>query len=327
MSTRLRSNGLICLTVSCYVAFLELGSTPAYRNYIPSSAYLYPLRVRRAELALRYLRYLVQLAPTHLAHNALVESESLRARSKASWGGDLDLALHAVPFTMVPLGNTASLSLDGCNELINILRRRARLWVWKTVEEMVSLPLLHSRREPQEEGPARVVQMCRRHYLTRVTIPDHRLALTRLLCGSFFFRGLRSHPGTHTPGGLMCRKCGRERETPGHVFMICEAEETVCAREELRGRLQTMGCLLPRSFGDAHAEAQMRKLIFDWNTVVPMARFVYRVSRSWKFFGRRLPSMVAEVAPDTDEEDAGWEHDTGTEDGSMDGGAEMVLDF
>jgi hypothetical protein len=54
----------------------------------------------------------------------------------------------------------------------------------------------------------------------------------------------------------------------------------------------------------AEAETRMKDLMFDWDTVVPMARFVYRVCRSWRWFGRKLPTMTSELAPDSGDE---WE--------------------
>jgi hypothetical protein len=109
--------------------------------------------------------------------------------------------------------------------------------------------------------------------------------------------------------------------------MLCTEGATVEAREELREGLRKLNCLLPRAFGRAHAETQMRNLIFNWHTVVPMSRFVHKVARSWRFFGRRLPTRVSEAAPDTDEEVSNWEEEMETEDESVDGEEEMVIDI
>lgn len=184
------------------------------------------------------------------------------------------------------------------------------------------------RREPQENGESRVVLLGRRHYLHRVTVTDHRLALTRLICGSFLFRGQRSDPSAHSRDTLLCRKCGVDWETPGHVFMMCGAQETVEARRELDAVLRLSGKCLFRPLSRDAAVIQLQSLIFDWNLVVPTARFVYRVVRSWGGFGRRLPTMVCEVAPDTDEDDGvGWDCETATEDGSERQGSDMEIDL
>ncbi|KAJ7059171.1 hypothetical protein C8F01DRAFT_989662 [Mycena amicta] len=267
---------------------------------------IYPLAVRRLELALRYLKYLVPLGETHLAKKALLEADHLRRRGKASWMGDLAHVMRDLPFDLPRLPSLANLSVNVCDGLIESLRTGAKQWILDQVNTRISTPLLHNRLEPFEKGPSKVVPICRRHYLTRVSHTEHRLALTRLLCASFFFRGLRSHPESLPEDILMCRKCGDAYETPGHVFMQCMSRETVEARVELRQMLAVRyGVVLEHGMPTREeAEARMRELIFNWNTVVPMARFIYRVCRSWKWFGRKLPTMVTEVAPNSDDE---WE--------------------
>ncbi|KAJ7222344.1 hypothetical protein GGX14DRAFT_558435 [Mycena pura] len=197
---------------------------------------------------------------------------------------------------------------------------------------MVSLPLLHGRLEPQEEGAPRVNQLCRRHYLSRVLITDHRLALTSLLNASFYFRGVRTDIAAHDRARLLCRKCKSDLETPvpGHVFMQCHAEETVVARRDLQEALAAFERTLPRTDTREASESLMRSLIFDWNTVVPMACFIHKVVRSWRWFGQLLPTMVCELTPDSDDDEEGrWDFDSPTEDGSDEDGSglEMEIDF
>ncbi|KAJ7195307.1 hypothetical protein GGX14DRAFT_404011 [Mycena pura] len=254
---------------------------------------IYPLRARRAELAVGYLRYLISLPDSHYARKAAVEADRLRLGNHPSWMGDLALVLNAVPFATPPLPAFSAITPAVCKEITDGIRAGTRQWVWSTIEGMVSIPLLHGRLEPKESGTPSVNKLCRRHYLSRVLVADHRLALTRLLCGSFFFRGLRTNPSLFPFATTCCRKCGLECETPGHVFMLCRAEETVAARGALEDTLRRdFDCSLRRVFTRDGAEDLMRILIFDWNTVVPMARFVYQVVRQWKWFGRRLPTVV-----------------------------------
>ena len=157
-------------------------------------------------------------------------------------------------------------------------------------------------------------------------IADHRLALTRLLCGSFFLRGLRTDTSAHAPASLLCRKCETAPETPGHVFWQCRAAETVAARVALETTLQQeFNISIARVHSSMDGTKLLQALIFDWNTVVPMARFIYKVARSWRGFGRRLPTMVSEMAPDSEGEE-GWDIESATEDGSVDGGWDMEVD-
>ncbi|KAJ7048158.1 hypothetical protein C8F01DRAFT_155735 [Mycena amicta] len=291
---------------------------------------IYPLRVRRIKLALSFLRYLVALPDSHLARKSLQEADRLRNLGYSSWMGDLAIVLGSLPFTMPPLPTLANLTLHWCNAQMKLLRARARRWVWETIEGMVSLPLLHGRLEPQEKEAPRVNQLCRRHYLSRVLITDHRLALTRLLNASFYFRGVRTNPEAHQLESLLCRKCALGLETPGHVFMQCRATETVEARRELQEALHGLGKNLPSTYTRQEAEELMRSLIFDWDAVVPMAWFIHKVVRSWNWFGRRLPTMVSELAPDSEDEANGrWDAEVETEDGSVDdgNGEQMQIDF
>ncbi|KAK6985035.1 hypothetical protein R3P38DRAFT_3102700 [Favolaschia claudopus] len=80
--------------------------------------------------------------------------------------------------------------------------------------------------------------------------------------------------------------------------------------------MQDFGMTLRASVSSADAHLLLQELIFDLRTVAPVARFIYRVVRAWRFFGRRLPTMVSELAPDTDDDVEFWDFETATEDGS-----------
>ncbi|KAJ7196190.1 hypothetical protein GGX14DRAFT_309340, partial [Mycena pura] len=58
---------------------------------------VYPLLVRRLELALRYLAYLLALPSTHLAHKALQDADALRSHGSSSWLGDLAYVVRNLP--------------------------------------------------------------------------------------------------------------------------------------------------------------------------------------------------------------------------------------
>ncbi|KAJ7647257.1 hypothetical protein FB45DRAFT_892889 [Roridomyces roridus] len=273
---------------------------------------VYPLRVRRLELALRYLRYLIALPESHLARKALTESNRLRCSGSASWLGDISFVMRSLPFSspLPVLPSLAHLSVAWCDETIKSLREATKDWVSSEIQARVSLPLLHGRREPLEDKPPRPIRMCRRHYLHRVTIPEHRHALTRLLCGSFRFRGIHKPATLVDPLSRLCRKCGLADEVPGHVFMQCLHPDTIAAREELRhGLLERCNYTLPTSNSDAQAFSLLQDLIFHWDRVIPTARFVLVVAKSWKFFGNVMPTRVCEDDPGAEdgeeEEDAG----------------------
>ncbi|KAK6969271.1 hypothetical protein R3P38DRAFT_3298591 [Favolaschia claudopus] len=246
---------------------------------------VYPLRVRRVLLALRYLAYL----------KALYEADRLRNAGQSSWYEDIAIVLRDLPFatpTLPPLADLSSAVLDQLQKQLIIAMKQ---WVIGSVESMVSIPLLHGRLEPQETGAPRFL------YASDIICQP-------LLCGSFYFRGLRSNPEIHPPASLLCRKCGGALETPGHVLLQCRDVQTVAARDVLKESLmQDFGMTLRASVSAADAHLLLQELIFDLRTVAPVARFIYRVVRAWRFFGRRLPTMVSELAPDTDDDVDFWD--------------------
>ncbi|KAJ7067786.1 MA3 domain-containing protein [Mycena amicta] len=237
-----------------------------HRSGIPqlySELGVYPLRVRRLELALSYLRYLLKLPESHLARKALAEADRLRCSASTLLG-------------------TRSGSCTG----------------------VIFPSLLHGRREPFEDKPAEARPLCRRHYLHRIPIPDHRLALTRLLNGSFRFRGVHRPETVIAPDLRQCRKCGSADETPAHVFMQCMDPDTCRAREELRTTLaDKFNYDLQLPVADEDARRVMQELIFDWNYVVPMARFIAVVVCNWRWFKNVMPTMVSEDDPGLDDGD------------------------
>ncbi|KAJ7050461.1 hypothetical protein C8F01DRAFT_1264134 [Mycena amicta] len=200
---------------------------------------IYPVRIRRADLALRYLRYLIQLPDDNIARKALEVADRLRRKRCHSWLGDLAAVLRGLPFPTERLPSLRNISVTWCDMAIQWLKQEAKRWIQREVDLRVSLHLLHGRLEPQEEGPALRIPVYRRHYLHRVKIPDHRHALTRLLSGSFCWKGIH-RPGTDTTAEQRrCRLCGEADETPAHVFMQCTAQGVCTARQEWRDQLRT----------------------------------------------------------------------------------------
>src|ERR1700743_3874466 len=76
---------------------------------------IYPLRVRRLELALRYLHYVLTLPTSHLVHKALEVSDWLRGNQFPSWMGDLAIVMRDLPFPMPRLPSLRNMSLQWCD--------------------------------------------------------------------------------------------------------------------------------------------------------------------------------------------------------------------
>ncbi|KAJ7074117.1 hypothetical protein C8F01DRAFT_8849 [Mycena amicta] len=119
-----------------------------HRSGIPqlySELGVYPLRVRRLELALSYLRYLLKLPQSHLARKALAEADRLRCSGHSSWLGDLHWAMSSFPFSLPRLRSVAHLSVAWCDKTIKHLRKQARSWVHAQVHARVSLSVPSAR--------------------------------------------------------------------------------------------------------------------------------------------------------------------------------------
>nr|GAT48048.1 predicted protein [Mycena chlorophos] len=262
---------------------------------------IYPLFVRRLEIPIRFLRDVVNLDPSFTVYRAMQESDRLRRKGFSSWLGDLSALLRSLPFPMPHLRSLQNISSDFCNSLLHDLRAGCKRFLTGQVQARISLHLLHNRLEPREDGPPQFVHLTRRHYLSRIVVPEHRLAVTRLLAGSFGFRGVHSDSSAVSLRRQMCRRCGEEKETPAHVFLVCGDPPTMEARHDLRRALSSRcGYWLPSSLAAVPERERVRvlqSLIFHWERVLPMARFIFRVSKDWKWFGATFPNDVVESRP------------------------------
>ncbi|KAJ3932654.1 MAG: hypothetical protein NXY57DRAFT_1002071, partial [Lentinula lateritia] len=172
-----------------------------------------PIRTRRVILALRYLIYLLKLPPDHYAYLALQENNNLRTQARKCWLSDLDWAISHLPSSTLTLPPLAQLSEQSVLHLIKSISHESNAHLQSEVDNSHRLALLHSRREPQKEGPAKYVARTLRHYLILVLNHSHRRTLTRLVCGDMVPLTFRASPARtdpiseaeqHTKG---CRSC------------------------------------------------------------------------------------------------------------------------
>ncbi|THU95875.1 hypothetical protein K435DRAFT_778811 [Dendrothele bispora CBS 962.96] len=72
-------------------------------------------------------------------------------------------------------------------------------------------------------------------------------------------------------------------ESPEHALLQCMLDrETVEWRQELREVMQReRNWEIPVSLSSEEALDWVRRLIFDWEAVHEMAKFVYRVGKRW----------------------------------------------
>ena len=210
-----------------------LGLNPrCVRVVLFSETGLWPLRYRRAQLALRYLKYLLQ-GPL-LVSNALQEALQLAHAGYPSWISDLVHVLHELP---VPVPFTLPPQLtDACvDEALGHLRASLvqHLELGATPER---LPLLAGRVEYSKEKRVMVHRtLAFRDYL-HVEHPAHRRALTRLIASDhpFAIEQLRRLVRFVPREDRVCRFCRLPGvvETEAHVLIDCADPRLTLIREE-----------------------------------------------------------------------------------------------
>ncbi|KAJ3855988.1 hypothetical protein EV368DRAFT_8559, partial [Lentinula lateritia] len=182
-----------------------------------------PIRTRRASLALRYLKYLIALPPSHYAFLALWENNNLRRTSSPCWLSDLDYAISQLPGHH-RLPHLRDLNSDCIDTLIKTIEFSTKSELQSHIDTWSKLSLLRNRLEPKETGPAKQQMIGLRHYLTQVQNHAHRRTVTKLLCGDLtpqVFRASASPLRQLTPTEVLnraCRACNRQGETPQHLL-------------------------------------------------------------------------------------------------------------
>ncbi|THU98828.1 hypothetical protein K435DRAFT_660100, partial [Dendrothele bispora CBS 962.96] len=252
---------------------------------------LRPIRIRRAILALSYLKYLLQLPLGHYARTAIESSFALRQDNSPSWVSDLDLVLRRLPGNEVrqlflpQRTDLCALTIDG---LVKEIRRVSSEHLLSEINSFHRLSLLRGRIEPidpnSDDKPSSPVLRFR-HYLHRVSNHRHRRSLTRLLAGNvspFIFHCSpgRSYMEGDNVDSKQCRLCRSTFETPEHVMLSCRsAGDIVLLRREF---LQSNHLDPDAQRSCNHVFELLRGLIFSWELVPATAKFVHECLIIWK---------------------------------------------
>ncbi|KAF9001456.1 hypothetical protein BDZ89DRAFT_1169950 [Hymenopellis radicata] len=215
----------------------------------------------------------------------------------SSWLADLDLMVSSfaglnAPVTALP--QLSVLSPDAIDFSISSIKRAQHAALDTKLEQSLSLYLLHGRLEPQEDGPPKHITACIRHYLSGVSIADHRFAMTRILLGAHNLHGIHSSNSHAAPELQQCRMCHNHLETPEHMLVQCTADnDTNLIRAEFFNRLSqtTHPRFVPVSFSDDSALFWLRAVLFEWKAAPVVARWIYHTCRRWRALSL-LPSEV-----------------------------------
>ncbi|KAF8918414.1 hypothetical protein CPB85DRAFT_1452379 [Mucidula mucida] len=153
------------------------------------------------------------------------------------------------------------------------------------ITSSISLYLLHGRLEPQDDGPSKHITSCLRHYLSRVTIANHRFAMTRILLAAHNLHGVHHTYSRVTDELQQCRMCHAHKETAEHMLLQCSADKaTKRIRKEFFRHLAetTHARFVPKALTDSAALFWLQSILFEWQAAASVARWVYHTARRWK---------------------------------------------
>ncbi|KAF7360730.1 Reverse transcriptase domain-containing protein [Mycena venus] len=188
---------------------------------------LMPIRIRRLLLAFSRLRYMVALGDDRRVRWGLLDSVDLFAAGRASWAGDIAILLRALP-TPIRIAPQDFLSITAIDAIAKKIAEAVDADLQFDINFLQKTHLLRNRLELVEESRSlALVTRRRRHYLTMVHVPAHRVALTRLLLSDHNLSVERLRYATRYRRPIpreerLCRLCRRDVEDEVHAMLDCE---------------------------------------------------------------------------------------------------------
>jgi hypothetical protein len=237
-----------------------------------------PLQFRRAQLALRYLGYLISLPIGHMAHAALLDSVALCRGGSPCWINDLRIVLLNLPCAVSP-PDLALIDAEGIKTLDSVIVSSMKRWLDNEMESP-KLYLLQGRLELEKDKPPQHKTLWFRHYL-RVPTVAHRRALTRLLLSDhgLAIEQLRRTRGPYIPREhRLCRFCINSVESPEHALLECVAShKLVLLRNEFVEKMRVEMPVFGSVFAPPSTLVCLKVLIANRPTVSLLAKYVHDV--------------------------------------------------
>ncbi|KAJ7040052.1 hypothetical protein C8F04DRAFT_898144, partial [Mycena alexandri] len=169
---------------------------------------IWPIKYRRVYLALKYLCYLLQLAETRPALNALQESISLARNQRLSWMNDLRIVLPRL-YLPVSLNIAVDLDVQMVEEAMKRVVKSMEAWIDREIEDSSAKKSLDFRHYLRIASPAP-----RSVHLTFMVLSSHSLAIERRRWKE---RGKAVVPQRWR----LCRFCFAYVEDPAHAMFVC----------------------------------------------------------------------------------------------------------
>ncbi|EJC97331.1 uncharacterized protein FOMMEDRAFT_100058, partial [Fomitiporia mediterranea MF3/22] len=198
---------------------------------------LLPIQFRQTILVLNYLIYLLQLPPSHFAFFALQESIQLYNNKHYSWYGDL----------LINLSNTTSdntlqiPNLHTSHKIVSQFIKTVKKSCYNTLNNSLlsstQTTLIKDRHEFNKKNQPILKIIHFRHYLG-VTIPEHRIAFTRLLLSDYILalvqlaRTTSNRHGSIPQHKRLCRFNCNKIEDPIYTLFQCQNSEISKLRQD-----------------------------------------------------------------------------------------------
>jgi hypothetical protein len=246
---------------------------------------IWPIRYRRVYLALKNLRYWLELDTDRPARNALEESIKLARAKKISWINDLRLVLSRL-YVPVQLEISEPVDVPLIEEAMQLVKKSMEAWIDNEIESSVRTKELLAGRLEVDSDTGKLVKKSLdfRHYL-RVKTPDHRLALTRMVLSSHSLaverRRWKERGKSIVPREWRkCRFCEDSIEDPVHAMFICGNVELMRVREVFLAELYTK---IPEFKGAFTDGMSMFRAVLAKREVTPiLAKLAFNVLRIYE---------------------------------------------
>lgn len=186
---------------------------------------IWPIRYRRATLALKYLRYLVQLPHERLAWCAITDSLNLAKDGQISWINDMRLVLAKLPVPVLWNLPRSQIDTDIVDGLIANVKKSMEMWVQDAIDKSTKTRDLLRNRLEMDNGTLVTKVLDFRHYL-RVLNPRHRIALTHIILSGHQLaiermRWQERYIPSIPECWRLCRFCKTFIEDAVHALLVC----------------------------------------------------------------------------------------------------------
>ncbi|KAJ7165537.1 hypothetical protein C8R43DRAFT_878210 [Mycena crocata] len=255
---------------------------------------LMPIRVRRLLLAFGRLLYMLELGDERRVRAALLDSVDLFATGHSGWAGDIAIMLSTLP-TPIRITPADFLCVETITAIAKKIAEVTDADLQYDIDHLQKTHLLRNRLELVDDNYS-IVTRRRRHYLTAVTVPAHRKALTRLLLSdhNLSIERLR-YPARYRlripREERLCRLCVEEVEDETHALLGCRAHIPLLQLRDVFLRdVFERDSKLEEAFKTLGDHDFLQRLVSSRRAITRVAKYVCDVLTLFDNFQRYIPA-------------------------------------